>query len=142
KDFFNNKIENPKDVEKALKVPLIGMVGVSKAPTPLAIYTNPKSTITESFRNLRANMSFLSPHQSRLVVAISSSISGEGKTFCSINLSSISAISGKKTLLVGLDLRKPQIAGDLNMSNDKGVSTYLSSNKDWQSMVKPSGYEN
>src|SRR5690606_2637334 len=101
-----------------------------------------KSTITESFRNLRANMGFLSPHQSRLVVAISSSISGEGKTFCSINLASIYAISSKKTLLVGLDLRKPKIAGDFNLSNDKRVSTYLSSNKDWQSMIKLSGYEN
>jgi len=142
RDFFNNRIQDPKEVEKALKVPLIGLVGVSKLPTSLAIYSNPKSTITESFRNLRANMGFLSPHQSRLVVAISSSISGEGKTFCSINLASIYAISGKKTLLVGLDLRKPKIAGDFNLSNDKGVSTYLSSNKDWQSMVKPSGYEN
>ena len=87
-------------------------------------------------------MSFLSPRQSRLVVAISSSISGEGKTFTSINLASIYAISGKKTLLVGLDLRKPRIAGDFNLSNDKGVSNYLSSDQDWRAMVKASGYEN
>src|SRR5690554_6878554 len=139
RDFFNNRIQDPKEVEKALRVPLIGLVGVSKSPTNLAIYSNPKSTITESFRNLRANMGFLSPHQSRLVVAISSSISGEGKTFCSINLASIYAISGKKTLLVGLDLRKPKIAGDFNLPNDKGVSTYLSSDKSWQSLIKASG---
>lgn len=142
RDFFNNRIQDPKEVEKALKIPLIGLVGVSRSQSSLAIYTNPKSTITESFRNLRANMSFLSPHQSRLVVAISSSISGEGKTFCSINLASIFAISGKKTLLVGMDLRKPKIAGDFNLSNDKGVSTYLSSDKTWRSLIKPSGYEN
>ncbi|HLU90415.1 MAG TPA: GNVR domain-containing protein, partial [Cyclobacteriaceae bacterium] len=81
KDFFNTKVQDPKEVEKALKVPLIGLIGVSKlSTTNLAIFSNPKSTITESFRNLRANMSFLSPHQNRLVVAISSSISGEGKT--------------------------------------------------------------
>ena len=142
RDFFNTKIQDPKEVEKSLKVPLIGMIGVSKSPNNLAIFSNPKSTITESFRNLRANMSFLSPRQSRLVVAISSSISGEGKTFCSINLASIYAISGKKTLLVGLDLRKPRIAGDFNLVNDVGVSTYLSTDRNWKTMVKKSEYEN
>src|SRR5690606_12297525 len=142
RDFFNTKIQDPKEVEKSLKVPLIGMIGVSKSPNNLAIFSNPKSTITESFRNLRANMSFLSPRQSRLVVAISSSISGEGKTFCSINLASIYAISGKKTLLVGLDLRKPRIAGDFSLANDIGVSTYLSTERDWRPMIKESGHEN
>src|SRR5690606_6412436 len=142
RDFFNTKIQDPKEVEKSLKIPLIGMIGVSKSPTALAIYSNPKSTITESFRNLRANMSFLSPQQSRLVVAISSSISGEGKTFCSINLASIYVISGKKTILVGLDLREPKIGVDFNLPNHKGVSTYLSSDKSWQSLIKASGHDN
>ena len=142
RDFFNTKIQDPKEVEKSLKVPLIGMIGVSKLETNLAIFSNPKSTITESFRNLRANMSFLSPRQKGLMVAVSSSISGEGKTFCSINLASIYAISGKKCLLVGLDLRKPRIAGDFHMTNDQGVSTYLSSDRDWKSMVKKSDHEN
>src|SRR5690606_2860051 len=122
---------------------LIGLVGVSKLSTSnLAIFSNPKSTITESFRNLRANMSFLSPRQNRLVVAISSSISGEGKTFCSINLASIYAISDKKCILVGLDLRKPRIAEDFNLVNDMGVSTFLSSERDWKTMIKKSNHEN
>ena len=143
RDFFNTKIQDPKEVEKALKVPLIGLVGVSKLTSSnLVIFSNPKSTITESFRNLRANMSFLSPRQNRLVVAISSSISGEGKTFCSINLASIYAISDKKCILVGLDLRKPRIADDFNLVNDMGVSTYLSSDKDWKTMIKPSTNSN
>ncbi|MEX2594833.1 MAG: polysaccharide biosynthesis tyrosine autokinase [Anditalea sp.] len=142
RDFFNRKIRDPKEVEKALKVPLIGLVGVSKLDTNLVIFSNPKSMITESFRNLRANMSFLSPRQSRLVVAISSSISGEGKTFCSINMASIYAISDKKCVLVGLDLRKPRIADDFNMINDRGVSTYLSTEQDWRSMIKTTADEN
>src|SRR5690606_13306096 len=76
----------------------------------------------------------------RLVVAISSSISGEGKTFCSINLASIYSISDKKCIIVGLDLRKPRIAVDFNLINDTGVSTYLSSDKDWKAMVKKTSY--
>src|SRR5690606_6460775 len=140
--FSNTTIQDPEEAEKSLKVPLMGMIGVSKSPINLAIFPNPKSTLTESFRILKANMSLLSPNQSRLVVAISSSISGEGKTFCSINLASIYAISGKKTLLVGLDLRKPRIAGDFNLVNDVGVSTYLSTDRNWKTMVKKSEYEN
>jgi capsular exopolysaccharide synthesis family protein len=82
-------------------------------------------------------MSYLTHSQKKLVVALSSSISGEGKTFCSINLASIYAISGKKCLLVGLDLRKPRIASDFNLVNDKGISTYLSRDGHWKPMIKP-----
>lgn len=142
KDFFNVKIENPNEVEKKLRIPLIGLVNQSPYEGALVILDKPKSTITEAFRNLRANMSYLAPNQNKVVFAVSSTISGEGKTFCSINLASIYAISEKKVILVGLDLRKPRIAGDFGIANDVGVSTYLSSNKDWKEMVKHSKVDN
>ncbi|WP_158856682.1 GumC family protein [Lunatibacter salilacus] len=136
RDFFNVKIGNPQEVEKKLRIPLIGLVNLSTYKNNLVIFDKPKSMITESFRNLRANMGYLAPNQSKLVFALTSTISGEGKTFCSINLASIYAISDKKVILVGLDLRKPRIADDFGLVNDMGVSTYLSSDKDWRRMVK------
>jgi len=138
KDFFNVKIANPQEVEKKLRIPLIGLVSQSPYKSSTVIFDKPRSTITEAFRNLRANMSYLAPKQNKLVFALSSTISGEGKTFCSINLASIYAISDKKVILVGLDLRKPRIANDFGLINDVGVSSYLSTDNDWRSMVKNS----
>lgn len=142
RDLFNTKISDPHEVEKKLSVPLIGLIGHSPYGSPLVVKNNPKSVITESFRNVRANMSYLTHSQKKMVVAVSSSISGEGKTFCSINLASIYAISGKRVLLVGLDLRKPRIAADLGLVNDNGISTYLSREGHWKPMVKHSPIEN
>jgi tyrosine-protein kinase Etk/Wzc len=142
KNFFNVKIENPQEVEKKLRVPLVGLVSHSPYESNLVILDKPKSTITEAFRNLRANMSYLAPNQNKLVFSLSSTISGEGKTFCSINLASIYAISDKKVILVGLDLRKPRIAEDFGLINDMGVSTYLSAGNDWRGMVKKSKIDN
>ncbi|HSI78133.1 MAG TPA: polysaccharide biosynthesis tyrosine autokinase, partial [Lunatimonas sp.] len=142
KNFFNVKIENPQEVENKLRIPLIGLVSQSPYKSSTVILDKPKSTITEAFRNLRANMSYLAPKQNKLIFAISSTISGEGKTFCSINLASIYAISDKKVMLVGLDLRKPRIADDFDLINDTGVSTYLSTDKDWKGMVKHSKIHN
>jgi capsular exopolysaccharide synthesis family protein len=140
KDFLNTKIEDPKELENQIKVPLIGMIGRNTSENAVPVLNNPRSTVTESFRSLRADMSYLSPNRKNLAILFTSSISGEGKTFVSINVASVYALMGKKTILIGLDLRKPKIAEDFNLTNDKGMSTCLSSDTPWQDVVKTSGY--
>jgi tyrosine-protein kinase Etk/Wzc len=135
KNLFNTKIDDPHEVEKSLRVPLIGLIGFSPHPGSLVVKERPRSAITEAFRSLRANMSYLGLGKDKLVIALSSSISGEGKSFCSINLASVYALSGKKCILVGLDLRKPRIAQDFGLVNDGGVSTYLKGNADWKKLL-------
>ncbi len=141
KDFLNTKIEDPKELESQIKVPLIGMIGRSTSDDNLPVLNNPRSTVTESFRSLRADMSYLSPNKNKLAILFTSSISGEGKTFVSINMASVFALMGKKTILIGLDLRKPKIAEDFNLPNDRGMSTCLSSDVPWQEVVKSSGHQ-
>ncbi|QDH80810.1 polysaccharide biosynthesis tyrosine autokinase [Echinicola soli] len=144
RNFFNNKVEDPKELEEQIPTPLIGMIGKSpsKQGNVLTVMKKPKSTISENFRSLRADMTFLSPGAKKLTILFTSSISGEGKTFCSVNLASVYAMMGKKTILVGLDLRKPKIAEEFGMINDRGVSTCLSVGMPWKEAVKPSGYDN
>nr|HAD51218.1 tyrosine protein kinase [Algoriphagus sp.] len=89
KDFLNTKIEDPKELEHQIKVPLIGMVGRSNTEDNLPVLNSPRSTVTESFRSLRADMSYLSPNKDKLTILFTSSISGEGKTFVSINMASV-----------------------------------------------------
>lgn len=124
-EFFNERIIEPKDIEKATKVPIFGSVGHNEKMSDLPVADNPKSAIAESFRALRTNLQYVLRSEEQKIICISSTISGEGKTFCSINLASIIAQSNKKTLLMSLDLRKPKIHRIFNIENDKGLSTYL-----------------
>jgi tyrosine-protein kinase Etk/Wzc len=141
KDFLNVSIEDPKELEQQLKVPLVGILGRNLGEDKIPVLTSPRSTNAESFRSLRADINFLSEQKDKLTLLFTSSISGEGKTFVSINMAAVYALMGKKTILIGLDLRKPKIAEDFNMVNDKGLSTCLSSNISWKDVVKPSGFE-
>ena len=123
--YFNNKIQSKKNIEEHTDIPVIGIVGHSDNLSNLAVFKSPKSGIAESFRSIRINLQYLAPDKEKKVICITSSISGEGKTFTSINLASIIAMSGKKTILIGADLRKPKIFEDFGLDNAKGLSTYL-----------------
>lgn len=142
RDFLNTKIEDPKELEKQIKTPLIGMIGRNQGNDPKPVLHNPRSSVTESFRNIRADMSYLSPNKEHITILFTSSISGEGKTFASVNMASVYSLLGKKTLLVGLDLRKPKIAEEFGLVNDQGMSTCLSKDMPWRDVVKKTKYEN
>jgi succinoglycan biosynthesis transport protein ExoP len=126
--FINNSIQNTEDVSKLTQIPLIGIVGVNKDSVSLAVFDKPKSALSESFRAIRSSLQFLYKKQQvngAKTLMITSSISGEGKTFCSINIATIFALSEKKTVIVGLDLRKPRLANEFNLTNQAGVVNYL-----------------
>ncbi|RTZ06486.1 polysaccharide biosynthesis tyrosine autokinase [Flavobacterium bomense] len=126
--FVNNSIQNTEDISKLTKIPLIGVVGVNKENTNLAVFDRPKSSLSESFRAIRSSLQFLYKQQNvdgAKTLMITSSVSGEGKTFCSINIATVFALSEKKTVVIGLDLRKPKLATEFNLSNEAGIVNYL-----------------
>jgi len=125
-ELINNKVQSKEDIDKVTTIPFIGGVGHNTSKTSLAVMEKPKSGLAESFRALRSNLNFFTGSESKKVFMVSSSISGEGKTFTTINLATVFAMSGKKTLIVGADMRRPKIFQDFNRSNDIGLSTYLS----------------
>jgi len=126
--FINNSIQNTDELGNLTKIPLIGVVGVNKDKSELAVFNKPKSALSESFRAIRSSLQFLYKKQKvdgAKTLMITSSVSGEGKTFCSINIATVFALSEKKTVIVGLDLRKPKLFEEFNLNNDKGVVNYL-----------------
>ncbi|GEC72462.1 protein involved in gliding motility EpsB [Flavobacterium flevense] len=136
--FINNSVQNAEDVSKQTQIPLIGVVGVYKDKGELAVFDKPKSALSESFRAIRSSLQFLYKKQKLeggKTLMITSSISGEGKTFCSINIATVFALSEKKTVIVGLDLRKPKLAEEFGLSNDSGVVNYLIRQKKLQEIV-------
>lgn len=126
--FLENAILNTDDISKLTKIPLIGIVGVKHNETNLSVIENPKSALAESFRAIRSSLQFLYKKQDisgSKTLMVTSSISGEGKTFCSINIATVFALSEKKTVIVGVDLRKPKIFDDFKIENGLGVVNYL-----------------
>ncbi len=141
-DQLNNKIRNRMDVENKTSVPIISTIGHSTLETAFPVFENPKSAIAESFRGLRTNLQFLMREKEQKVIAITSTISGEGKTFCSVNLAAIFAMAGKKTLLMGLDLRRPMIHKIFNVDNSKGISTCLIGKSTCKEIIRDTAIEN
>jgi polysaccharide biosynthesis transport protein len=136
--FINNTIQNPDDISKLTSIPLIGVVGINRDRTDLAVFEKPKSALSESFRAIRSSLQFLykkSNVAGAKTLMITSSVSGEGKTFCSINIATVFALSEKKTVIVGLDLRKPRLSEEFNLANKTGVVNYLIKDKTLDEIV-------
>jgi capsular exopolysaccharide synthesis family protein len=134
-EYFNDKIMDPRDIEKITRVPILGTIGHNDKVSEITVADNPKSALSESFRALRTNLQYVLHGSDKKMICITSTISGEGKTFCAVNLAAIIAQSNKKTLLISLDLRKPKIHKIFNVENDKGLSTYLIGNSEYEDIV-------
>lgn len=144
-DYFNNKLNSIADLESISTIPILSAIGHSDSDKNLVVSAL-NSPISESFRALRTNLNFViekkNPYLKSNIICITSSVSGEGKTFISINLASSFAISGKKTLLVGLDLRKPKIYQDFNLKNVHGMSTYLAGKSSSEEIIQFTDIDN
>ena len=126
--LFYNEITNINDIIKYTDAPILGIIPKYRREIPvsqLIVDKKPKSLIAESLRSIRTNLQFVNNDPGPKVIAITSTISGEGKTFVSINLAGIIAFSDKKVIVIDLDLRKPKIHKGFGVENRKGVSTIL-----------------
>ena len=125
-DLFNDKILSRFDIEKLSSIPILGIIGRNNNINNLLSKINPKSMIFEGFRAIRSDLSSLLEEMNGKIVLITSSISGEGKTFFAENLAIVFAKTSNKTLLIGADLRKPKLWKDFKLNNNLGLSNYLS----------------
>lgn len=124
-DYLNNKIIDAKDIEKHTSVPVIGYISHNSMKTEMPVAEKPGSTLSESFRSIRTNLKYFLVETKCPVISVSSTITSEGKTFVSANLATILSMSGKRVLLIGLDLRKPRIHRVFGIENNTGISNYL-----------------
>ena len=137
--FIENSILNTEDITKLTKIPIIGVVGVKRTSSNLAVFEKPKSALSESFRAVRSSLQFLYKKQEfpgAKTLMLTSSISGEGKTFCTINIATVFAMSEKKSVIVGMDLRKPKIFDDFQIKNDIGAVNYLIGQKSIDEVIQ------
>lgn len=141
-DFLNDRVIDKKDIEKKTKVPVIGYISHSESKNEIAVVEKPGSSLAESFRSVRTALKYFVKGNEVAVIAVTSTISSEGKTFISINLAAITAMLGKKVLLIGLDLRKPRINKSFEFEDSPGMSTYLSGNCNYEEVIKKTQIDN
>ncbi len=130
--LLDNTIHGTDEIKRLSRIPIIGLIGKYEHESNLVVFDKPKSAVAEAFRSVRSSLQFFykkMDKQGGRTIMLTSSVSGEGKTFCSINIASAYALSGKKTLLLGLDLRKPKIFDDFEINNSIGIVNYLIGNK-------------
>jgi tyrosine-protein kinase Etk/Wzc len=123
-----NEINSLEEVGQYTEAAMLGIVPKYKREIPISqllVDKNPKSVISEAFRSIRTNLQFISNSEGAKTIALTSTISGEGKTFNAINLAGVIAFSGLKVVILDLDMRKPKIHLGFNVENNHGISTLL-----------------
>ncbi len=137
RDLLDSKIHDQKDFT-AIKVPFLGTIPKADKDSVGVIINTGNNSISEAFRILRTSVTFSLGRKIKnaQVIMVGSTISQEGKTFVAINLAASLAISGKKILLVGMDLRSPKLASYLNLNSDNGLVNFvIDENDHWGKFV-------
>ena len=142
KDYFNDTVVERKDIEDITKVPILGHIIHNTKESKIVVAESPKSSIAESFRSVRTNLQFVTKGKEKVTILVTSDMVSEGKTFTSMNLATIFALYGKKTLLMGFDLRKPKIYQDFRLTNTEGISSFLINKSKFENIVQVSPIEN
>ena len=134
-ELLNNKIRSPKDVVKLKMFRLIGTLRHAKSQNPTLVRASPRSSYAEMLRAIRTRIEFVLKRKEKMVISVTSTESGDGKTFLSTNLAALYAMTGRKVLLIDLDLRKPNIHTKLGLENGNGVSNYLVGDCEFEDII-------
>jgi tyrosine-protein kinase Etk/Wzc len=136
RESLTGKVLYRHEVESRTSIPIIGEVAFDKSKNPIVIEAGRRSFIAEEFRKLRISLSFLGIDSSHKKILVTSSISGEGKSFIAANLAVSLAMTGKKVVLVDMDLNNPTQAKILNVEREAGVTEFLTGEKDPEEIIK------
>ncbi|MEO9021858.1 MAG: polysaccharide biosynthesis tyrosine autokinase, partial [Ginsengibacter sp.] len=135
-ESFTGKVLYRNEVESRTSIPIIGEVAFDKSKNPIVIEAGRRSFIAEEFRKLRISLSFLGIDSNHKKILVTSSISGEGKSFIAANLAISLALTGKKVALVDMDLNNPTLAKILDVERGEGVTQFLTGEKEPEEIIR------
>ncbi len=142
REQFNSKILFRSEIEAKTKVPVVAEIVFTKTKEPIAIVDGKRTIIAEQLRSLRTNLTFMGLNEVNKTLLVTSSISGEGKSFIALNLAMSITLTGKRVALLEMDLRKPKLSKYLGISRDPGITSYLIEKASIQEIIKPTQYPN
>ncbi len=123
-EIFNNRIRFREDIQKQTNTPILAEVGHNETNDTLVVKNKSRKVIAEQFRMIRTNLQYTTGGKEKFTTLVTSTFSGEGKSFISTNIAAAYALSGKKTVLLEFDLRKPKVLEGLKMKKTVGISNY------------------
>lgn len=125
REMLQDKVISKADIEKYTVAPILGEIGHSDSKQALVVKHNSRRLISEQFRIIRTNLKYLISKVEKPVIMVTSSFSGEGKSFVSTNMGAVMALSGKKTVIMEFDIRKPKIVSGLDLKRKMGITNYI-----------------
>lgn len=143
RELLNDKVNSRADIEKLTAVPVLAEVGHSYANDTLVAKANNRGMVAEQFRILRSNLQYLITGMEKPVVLVTSSFSGEGKSFVSTNLGAVLSLAGKKTIILEFDIRKPKVLTGLGLGRKPGLTNWLLGKIEMEELPVPvAGHDN
>lgn len=136
-EVINDKVSTRFDIERITRAPILGEVGHSYSEKTLIVNKTSRSMVAEQFRIIRSNLQYILPNIDKPVILVTSSVSGEGKSFVSSNMGAVLALAGKKTVILEFDIRKPKILSGLGLSKRSGISNYLLGKAEIKDLIIP-----
>lgn len=127
KALFRTKFSTKEEVERMTRIPILGELCTHHSSSNIVVHEGDNSSISELFRLLRTNLQFMLTGKKDKVVLLTSSVSGEGKSFVSVNLAIALALLKKRVLIIGLDIRNPRLSEYFNITSRFGITNYLAS---------------
>jgi capsular exopolysaccharide synthesis family protein len=124
-EVLRDKVRNRADVERYTHAPILGEIGHSNNEHTLVVTKNNRHFISEQFRIIRTNLQYIIAKQEKPVIMVTSSFSGEGKSFISTNIAAVIALTGKRTVIMEFDIRKPKIVSGLDLKRKMGITNYI-----------------
>jgi capsular exopolysaccharide synthesis family protein len=123
----NSRVQSKEDLARLTNIPMLGVIPHGSAQDKQTMLHDPRSPIAEAFRAVRVNMQYLSAGLDKRVIGVTSSVPGEGKSFCTVNLAAELAQSGRRVIVLECDMRRPTLASyfDIDTRREHGLSTYL-----------------
>ena len=142
-EVMNDKVTSRNDIEKLTGAAILGEVGHSSGEKTLVVTAANRKFIAEQFRILRSNLQYILPNTKKPVIMITSSFSGEGKSFVSTNMGAVMALASKKTIILEFDIRKPKVISGIGLPKSKGLTNYMLGQATLEELpVSVPGYEN
>jgi capsular exopolysaccharide synthesis family protein len=157
-DYFDNSVKSSEEVEGFLQLPTLATIpnfalarrtsgraalkasadaATANYPAEMVVLSEPRSPAAEAFRSLRTAVLFSAPAAPPKIIVLTSAGASEGKTVSSLNLASSLAEAGSRVLLIDVDLRRPSCHRVLGITNDRGLSNFLSGQAEFASLVRP-----
>jgi tyrosine-protein kinase Etk/Wzc len=140
---LNDKVSTRFDIERLTSAPILGEIGHSYSKSVLVVNKSTRSMVAEQFRIIRSNLQYILNKSEKATILITSSFSGEGKSYVTTNMGAVLALAGKKTVLLEFDIRKPKLLSGLEIQKGPGITNFLVGKANLADLIKPvPGHEN